>query len=191
MATQMATGTVGGRGKSVVRAVRVASAGVASVGRSRPSRRHRGGGPSVSEALLLLDLLAAGTAAGLSAGMALRRSVEVLDGAFGERLRLAVAQSELAIDRNAPLMLAAEEAGFPELVRAFAALGRSATLGTPLSEQLASIAARARRGRARAAMRRARTAPVRLLFPLVLLVLPAFVLLTVVPMLLLTLGSIL
>ncbi len=54
-------------------------------------------------------------------------------------------------------------------------------LGAPVNDALARLAAEARRDLRRRAETRARTVPVRLLFPLVFLVLPAFGLLTVVP----------
>ena len=60
-------------------------------------------------------------------------------------------------------------------------LATSARLGAPLDAALARLAAESRRDLRRRAEARARTVPVRLLFPLVFLVLPAFGLLTVVP----------
>lgn len=82
-----------------------------------------------------------------------------------------------------------EETGFSELARLATAMERSASLGTPLADAVRVIASEHRRERRRRAEQRARQAPVRMLFPLVFLVLPAFLLLTVVPMLLSTLGS--
>ncbi len=61
------------------------------------------------------------------------------------------------------------------------ALLASDRLGAPVGPALARLAAEERTALRRAAEAHARKVPVRLLFPLVFLVLPAFVLLTVVP----------
>jgi Flp pilus assembly protein TadB len=61
------------------------------------------------------------------------------------------------------------------------ALRTSARLGTPAAPALARLATEVRADVPRRAEARARTVPVRLCFPLVLCVLPAFALLTVVP----------
>jgi tight adherence protein C len=74
--------------------------------------------------------------------------------------------------------------------RTVAVLARTETLGTSLVEATHELAASVRQERRAAVMGRARTAPVKMLFPLVFLVLPAFLLLTVVPVLLTTLRSI-
>jgi Flp pilus assembly protein TadB len=60
-------------------------------------------------------------------------------------------------------------------------LRTSARLGTPAAPALSRLAAEVRADVRRRAEARARTVPVRLCFPLVLCVLPAFALLTVVP----------
>jgi tight adherence protein C len=70
-----------------------------------------------------------------------------------------------------------------------AALTASDRYGAPLSSALERLAADARLERRRRAEAAARRVPVQLLFPLVLCVLPAFALLTVVPLLLGTLRS--
>ena len=61
------------------------------------------------------------------------------------------------------------------------ALLASDRLGAPVGPVLARLAAEERTALRRRAEAHARRVPVRLLFPLVFLVLPAFVLLTVVP----------
>ena len=71
-----------------------------------------------------------------------------------------------------------------------AALSRTETLGASLADSTAELAASVRAARRAAVTERARTAPVKMLFPLVFLVLPAFLLLTVVPVLLTTVQSI-
>ncbi|GIU86215.1 MAG: hypothetical protein KatS3mg009_0730 [Acidimicrobiia bacterium] len=72
----------------------------------------------------------------------------------------------------------------PELHALTEALRVSSELGSPAGPALARVAAEVRADVRRRAEARARTVPVRLLFPLVFCVLPAFVLLTVVPALL-------
>jgi tight adherence protein C len=76
-----------------------------------------------------------------------------------------------------------------DLRRTVAVLERSESLGTPLKDSLVQLAADVRSSRAALAAEKARKAPVKMLFPLVFLVLPAFLLLTVVPVLLSTLRS--
>jgi len=68
------------------------------------------------------------------------------------------------------------------------ALLASDRLGAPVGPALGRLAAEERAGIRRRAETEARTVPVRLLFPLVFLVLPAFGLLTVVPTLVSSLG---
>lgn len=72
-------------------------------------------------------------------------------------------------------------AATPRLQPLADALLASDRLGAPVGDALARLAAEERAGLRRRAETDARTVPVRLLFPLVFLVLPAFGLLTVVP----------
>ena len=69
-------------------------------------------------------------------------------------------------------------------------LERTERLGSPLSEASRDLAATVRQARRASTLERARTAPVKMLFPLVFLTLPAFLLLTVVPVLLATVRAI-
>ena len=72
----------------------------------------------------------------------------------------------------------------PDSARLFGALSSSARLGTEVLPSLQIGAAEMRLARRRRAEVRARRIPVRLLLPLVVCILPAFALLTVVPLLL-------
>jgi tight adherence protein C len=69
-------------------------------------------------------------------------------------------------------------------------MARAESLGSSLSDALSELATEVRDARRSAATERARKAPVKMLFPLVFLVLPAFLLLTVVPVLISALQSI-
>ena len=138
----------------------------------------------------LLDLLAAGSAAGLSAVAGLQRSVSVLRGPLGEELRASLDAVDLGARWREELAAVTERLRLPDLRRAVAVLMRTETLGSSLTEATRELAADVRRSRGAAVSERARAAPVKMLFPLVFLVLPAFLLLTGVPVLLTTVQSI-
>jgi tight adherence protein C len=138
----------------------------------------------------LLDLLAAGSAAGLSAAVGLRRSVSALRGPLGEELERSLDAVDLGARWRDELEAVTERLSLPDLRRAVAVLTRTETLGTSLTSATRELAADVRSSRRAAVAERARAAPVKMLFPLVFLVLPAFLLLTVVPVLLTTVRSI-
>jgi tight adherence protein C len=138
----------------------------------------------------LLDLLAAGSAAGLSAAVGLQRSVSVLRGPLGEELTRSLDAVDLGARWRDELAAVTERLSLPDLRRAVAVLTRTDTLGTSLTSATRELAADVRSSRRAAVAERARAAPVKMLFPLVFLVLPAFLLLTVVPVLLTTVRSI-
>jgi len=138
----------------------------------------------------LLDLLAAGSSAGLAAPLALRRATEGLVGPLAEEVRATVRAVDLGARWRDELEGLAERLDLPDLRRAVAALTRTESLGASLVQATSELAASVRQARRAATTERARTAPVKMLFPLVFLVLPAFLLLTVVPVLLTTVRSI-
>jgi tight adherence protein C len=84
----------------------------------------------------------------------------------------------------------AERLDLVDLRRTVNALTKTETLGVSLSDSLDALAAQVRSARRAATAEKGRTAPVKMLFPLVFMVLPAFLLLTIVPVLLSTLRSI-
>jgi tight adherence protein C len=138
----------------------------------------------------LLDLLAAGSAAGLSAVIALERAVPGLRGPLGRELRGSLESVELGARWREELAEVSERLALPDLKRAITVLARTDTLGSSLIDATRELAADVRAARRAAVAERARAAPVKMLFPLVFLVLPAFLLLTVVPVLLTTVQSI-
>jgi tight adherence protein C len=138
----------------------------------------------------LLDLLAAGSSAGLSAPLALRRAVEGLQGPLTLELTAALDAVELGARWRDELRSLATRLDLADLTRVVAVVTRTERLGSSLGEATRELAEMVRASRRAAVTERARTAPVKMLFPLVFLVLPAFLLLTVVPVLLTTLQSI-
>jgi tight adherence protein C len=138
----------------------------------------------------LLDLLAAGSVAGLSAVVGLDRAVAGLRGPLGRELRGSLDAVELGSRGREELAAVTDRLALPDLKRTVAVVTRTDTLGASLTEATRDLAADVRSARRAAVAERARAAPVKMLFPLVFLVLPAFLLLTVVPVLLTTVQSI-
>ena len=159
--------------------------GIALERRARRRRRH-----ADREVPVLLDLLAVATSAGLPPQLALRRAVDVAEGPLAEELRSVLRATDLGGRWRDELAGASRGLGLPDLDRTVAALTRSEALGSSLAEEIRRLAADVREARRAAATERARAAPVKMLFPLVFLVLPAFLLLTVVPVLVATVESI-
>jgi tight adherence protein C len=139
---------------------------------------------------VLLDLLAVATSAGLPPQLAFRRAVDAATGPLAEELRSVINASDLGGRWRDELNRVGERLDLPDLRRLLGSLARTDAVGSSLSEEVAHLASDVREVRRAAAAQRARTAPVKMLFPLVFLVLPAFLLLTVVPVLLTTVRSI-
>jgi len=183
-----------------------AAVGVASAGRSpvfpaepvagRPrrtaTRRDRRARTKALHADVpqLLDLLAAGSTAGLSAEASFRQAVACLHGPLGDDLGEVMRSVDLGVPWREALADHVDRAGDPDLARTVAVLARTEALGVPLRDATHELAAAVRDARRAATLERARTAPVKMLFPLVFLILPAFLLLTVVPVLITTVRSI-
>ena len=155
---------------------------------SRPvtgGRRARSGGRLDDGLALTSDLLAVAVAAGLTPYLALEVAArfvpEPIAGRLGDVVIAARGGQRLAD------ALDAEAARTPALGPLLVLLAASERSGAPVGAALGRLAASTRAQARRRAMARARTVPVRLLFPLVFLVLPAFLLLTVAPVVLATL----
>lgn len=145
--------------------------------RSR-ERRRRVLDEVVSE---LLDLVAVGVTAGLTPRLALERaSVTIRDPL---RRELAAIRHRVSLGTPWPRALeeAARSGGLPTLGRLGRTLSRSERFGAPAAPAVRRLASDVRADRRARAEERARRAPVVLLFPLVFLILPAFVLAAVVP----------
>jgi Flp pilus assembly protein TadB len=131
------------------------------------------------ELALAVDLLAVAVGAGATPLLALDLAATWSPPAVGQSFGAIVRR--VRVGTSLPDALAVEARRVPTLRPLTEALTPAIRLGSPLGPTLARIASDARGAHARRAAARARTIPVRLIFPLVLLVLPAFALLTVVP----------
>ena len=140
--------------------------------------RHRG----LRDTAMMLELVAAM----LDAGSGIGRSLELVAASastdYGKALRPVV--SALAIGADWETAWRSSEVRLPEILELRDALGFAALTGAPSSAILYAQAARLRRERFRAAEKRAASLGVKLVIPLGLCSLPAFICLGVVPVLL-------
>jgi tight adherence protein C len=137
----------------------------------------------------LADLLLVMTEAGVSPAVAFRRAAEVLPNPLGSELDGVIRRLELGIPWRSALREVAEGIDVKPLRRLVRALTRSQRLGASLASVLRTMADDLRAERRAEAELAARQAPVKMLFPLVFLILPAFLLLTVGPVVLSTIRS--
>ncbi len=136
-----------------------------------------------------LDLLAACALAGMGIDQALRVVTSESSGPLGDALGEMVRGLDAGMPRAAAYELLAKTAPAPEVRSLVRALRRAERYGTPVAPVLVGQAREARARRRTEADEAARAAPVKMLFPLVLCFLPAFVLLTVAPIVLSALRS--
>lgn len=130
----------------------------------------------------LVELFRLATAAGLNVHLAVAAVASRVDGRLGDDLRRVPARVARG-ERLADALDGFGRCGEPVRPLA-AALAAAERYGDPLLPVLERLSGEARLVRRRHAEEVARRLPVQLLFPLVLCVLPAFVLLAVVPLLL-------
>jgi pilus assembly protein TadC len=158
-----------------------ASGPVARVGRALVARRRDGAANRALERELpvALDLLGVAVAAGCTPYLAVEVASRWAPPVVGASLHLVLTKCSLGAGFDAALDDVARAT--PRLEPLRDALLASDRLGAPVGDALARLAAEERAALRRRAEAHARKIPVRLLFPLVFLVLPAFVLLTVVP----------
>ena len=128
------------------------------------------------------DLFALALGAGLTVPMAVRAVGHRAPGALGAERRRVVAEAELGQRLAAALEEVPERLG-DDVRPLVAALVASDRYGAPLLDGLDRLGAELRHARRRRAEEAARRVPVKLLFPLVFCILPAFALLTVAPLL--------
>ncbi|MEW1806711.1 type II secretion system F family protein [Pseudarthrobacter enclensis] len=144
----------------------------------------QGGNPGIglNDSAMMLELVAAM----LDAGAGIGRSLELVAGSAAPQYRDALRPvvSALAIGADWDTAWRSSAVRRPEILELRDALGFAALTGAPSSAILYAQAARLRRERFRAAEKRAASLGVKLVVPLGLCSLPAFICLGVVPVLL-------
>jgi tight adherence protein C len=137
----------------------------------------------------LVEVLVATAEAGLAPAIAIGRAPGVLHGPLAQEIELVSGEIDLGVPWREALRHLLDRTDVPSLRRLVAALTRSSRLGSTVRTALRSVADDLRSTRRIRAEELARRAPVKMLFPLVFLILPAFLLLTVGPAVLATLRS--
>lgn len=142
--------------------------------------------PSPGDLALTCDLLAVAVTAGLTPVLALRAALE----AVPRSLVAGIAAVLADVDGGARLVVALERVATaePTLRPLFDLLVTSECSGAPVGASLTRLGMAERSRGRQASLAHARKVPVRLLFPLVFLLLPAFLVLTVGPALIAGLG---
>lgn len=136
-----------------------------------------------------VDLLAVCTQAGLNLPLSLERVAHGTTGPLAEELERTLSEIELGVPRSQALSALAARVDDDELEALVGMLQTAERYGTKVAASLTMFAQDVRLRRKRKAEELARKAPVKMLFPLVFLILPGFVLLTLVPLLLGTFES--
>ena len=142
----------------------------------------RGAPEGLGDTAMMLELVAAMLDAGAGIGRALDLVSASASARYGDALRPVVAA--LAIGADWETAWRSSAVRLPEVLELRDALGFAALTGAPSSAILYAQAARLRRERFRAAEKRAASLGVKLVVPLGLCSLPAFICLGVVPVLL-------
>jgi tight adherence protein C len=129
----------------------------------------------------LIDLLIATIEAGMGFTASLMLISERFDGALGDELRLTMRQQTLGMSVSQALEDMAERCDTPS-IRAFVrTAGRGETLGVSIGPVLRELSSDQRRRRRQAAREKMQKAPVKMIFPLMFLIMPALMIILMFP----------
>jgi Flp pilus assembly protein TadB len=121
----------------------------------------------------LIDLLIATVEAGMAIGASLSLVAPRFKGALGDELRLTIKQQSLGISNEQALNDMVERCDTPTIRSFVRTVTRGESMGVSIGPILRELAVDARRRRRQTAEEKMRKAPVKLLFPLMLLIFPA------------------
>lgn|GEM_PF-1050031 len=131
-----------------------------------------------------VDLLAVCTQAGLNITLSLQRVAAHSAGLLGAELGRVVEAIDLGVPKKQALESLAARTQVEDLAALVATLNNAERFGTQVAASLEGFSAEVRQKRRRRSEEQARRAPVKILFPMIFLILPAFLVLTVLPLLL-------
>jgi len=129
----------------------------------------------------LIDRLVVTLEAGIGFNAALQRSGERMSGPLGEELRLTLHEHELGLTMQAALANLLRRCDVPS-IRAFVrAVTQSEQLGISIGHVMRELSSDIRKRRRQIIEERAQKAPIKILFPLAFLILPALLLVVLFP----------
>jgi tight adherence protein C len=129
----------------------------------------------------LIDRLVVTLEAGIGFNAALQRSGERMSGPLGEELRLTLHEHELGLTMQAALANLLKRCDVPS-IRAFVrAVTQSEQLGISIGHVMRELSSDIRKRRRQIIEERAQKAPIKILFPLAFLILPALLLVVLFP----------
>jgi tight adherence protein C len=140
----------------------------------------------------LIDLLVVMVEAGVGFAGAMRIATEQLKGPLGDELRVAVQEQNMGVSVEQSLRDMAVRADTPGVRALVRAIVQGELLGVSIAQILRNLANDMRKKRKARAEEQAQKAPVKMLFPLVLLIFPAMFIVLLLPALIQiknTLGS--
>jgi tight adherence protein C len=129
----------------------------------------------------LVDLLVTTVEAGVGFASALQITARRVEGPLGEELRVALSEQGLGLTIQDALKNMLTRANSPALRVFVQAIIQGDTLGVSIGKILRDLAIDMRKRRRQAAEERAQKAPTKIIFPLVLLILPAMFIVAVWP----------
>jgi Flp pilus assembly protein TadB len=129
----------------------------------------------------VIDLLIATIEAGMSFSAALAVVSERMRGAFGDELRLTIKQQSLGISITQALEDMVERCNAPSLRAFVRTASRGETMGVSIGPVLRDLSADERRRRRQAAREKMQRAPIKMLFPMMFLIMPALMIVLMYP----------
>ena len=129
----------------------------------------------------LVDLLVTTVEAGVGFAAALQLAARSIRGPLGEELRLALQEQSMGLTTDETLRNMAARVDSPAMRAFIQALLQGEALGVSIGKILRDLAVDMRTRRRQAAEERAQKAPTKILFPLVMLILPAMFIVTLGP----------
>lgn len=120
-----------------------------------------------------IDQMVIGVKAGLGLDAAIARVARTTDGPLADELSRAVQDTRAGLPRTAALLALADRAQVPELRQVIVALVQAEKLGVPLARTLQVQAGELRVKRRQYAEEQAQKLPVKILFPMVLCIMPS------------------
>ncbi len=131
----------------------------------------------------LVDLLVTTVEAGVGFTAALQITARRVEGPLGEELRVALSEQNMGLTIQEALANMLGRANSPALRVFVQAILQGETLGVSIGKILRDLAVDMRKRRRQSAEERAQKAPTKIIFPLVLLILPALFIVCVGPIL--------